>query len=61
MTSLLTLFFTLSAIGVLASLVDSGVRWWNAVGDALQARAAALRAEPEVSGIASIAIAGEVA
>ena len=36
MTTLLTLFFTLSAIAVLVSLADSSVRWWNAVGDMLR-------------------------
>lgn len=60
MTSFLYAIILSASPFVLFFLGDGLVRLAEAFGDALQARAAALRAEPEVSGIASIAIVGDV-
>lgn len=60
MTYALYVIILVSSPFVLFFLGDGLVRLAGAFGDGLRARAAALRAEPEVSGIASIAIAGEV-
>ena len=59
MTYALYVIILVSSPFVVFVLLNEGCKWWSAFGDARWARAAALRAEPEVSGIASIAIAGE--